>query len=53
MLAKLLLTTWHLIGYVAVDIRPRSLTHKEVTACSTLRHSTENARQYKIAFLKM
>lgn len=53
MLEKLLLTTWHLIGYVAVDTHPRSLTQKEVTACSSLRHSTENARQYEFAFLKM
>lgn len=53
MLAKLLLTTWHLTDYVAVDIHPRPLTHKEVTACSSLRHSTANARQNESALLKM
>lgn len=53
MLAKLLLTTWHLADCVAVDIHPRPLTHKEVTACSSLRHSTATAGQYESAVLKM
>lgn len=53
MLAKLLLATWYLLGCVAVDSHPRSLTHTEVTARSSLKHSTENARRYEMAFLKM
>lgn len=53
MLAKLLLTTWHLSDCVAVDIHPRPLTHKEVTACSSLRHSTATAGQAERAVLKV